>query len=104
MPDYWKTGSGELASACFIDGQKAHDTYGVALRSYAGPCPNCKFPISVILAFNPTNSYFNIAPCPVCGKFILYCDFDGNLVKEFTVLTSQKTTPLDIDTEIPSYY
>jgi len=103
MVDYWKTGSGELPSACFIDGQKAHDVYGVPLRTFNGPCPECKFPISMTLAFNPTDSYFYLCFCPVCGKVIRYCDFDGNLA-DFAVMHSQKTTSLDVDEDIPSQY
>ncbi len=103
MVDYWKTGSGELPNAIFIDGQKAHDNYGVAVRSYAGPCPNCKVPIDVILSFNPTDSGYYICFCPSCLKIIRYCDFDGNL-SDFAIMTSQKTTPLDIDQDIPLQY
>jgi len=107
MVDYVKTGAAgsvnELPSACFIDGDKANQVYGVPLRKFNGPCPNCKFPISMTLAFNPTDQYFYICFCPVCGKVIRYCDFDGNLA-DYAVMTSQKTTPLDVDEDIPSQY
>ena len=96
------TGSdGSGGAICYVDGKTAHETYGVAIRT-ATMCPNCKFPLSVTLSFNPTTSYYAIAPCPVCGKFIEYCDINGDLVKKFTFISSTKNTPVDNDIDFPN--
>ncbi len=100
---YQTTGSGESPAICFVEGNTAHNTYGVAIR-YAQGCPVYKFPINQILAFNPTDAHYALAPCPVCGRFITYCDIDGNLVNKFTIITSQKNTPLDNDEDFPSHW
>lgn len=100
---YRTTGSGESPAICFVDGQTANRTYGVSMRS-AGMCPNCRFPINQVLAFNPTDSHYYLAPCPVCGKFIIYCDIDGNTVNTFTIVSSQKNTPVDNDVDFPNYW
>jgi len=95
------TGSGEKPTILFIDGETAYRTYGAEKR-VAIQCPQCNGAISQLLSFNPTDSYYYIAPCPICGKFTRYADTNGNLVDVFTVVRSGKRTPLDIDTDVPN--
>ena len=91
---YFKTGSGELPCICFVDGQTAHESYGVDIKS-GGPCPKCGFPVETVLYFNPTDGgfYFN---CPVCGVWVRWLSSDGTL-SDFKVVTSTKNTDLDED-------
>ncbi len=92
----FKTGSGESAPILFINGQDAYDLYG-AIKRFVQGCPNCKGPTNQMLSFNSFDSYYYLAPCPICGKFIKYCDIDGNLVSKFEIVTSGKRTPIDQD-------
>lgn len=98
----FKTGSGEKPAICFVNGQDAYALYG-AVQRYAQGCPNCHGPTNQILSFNPTDSYYYLAPCPICGVFMKYCDYNGDLVKTFSVVKSTKTTPLD-DEDFPNYW
>lgn len=93
---YSTTGSTELPPICFVDGEEAKIVYGVETRA-GGPCPECKGPVHQTLSFNPTDSsyYFN---CPLCNKWIRWCDINGNL-SDFKVVTSRKRTKLDVDLE-----
>lgn len=95
------TGSGEASPILYVEGSSAKDTFGVEKR-YSQGCPNCKGPVVELLSFNPTDSYYYLTGCPVCGKTIRYCDINGNLVKTFTIVTSRKSTPLDIDDDFPT--
>ena len=90
------TGSDELEPICFVEGVQASQTYSGASIRKGGPCPICRAPVDNILAFNPTSGNYFFS-CPVCGVWVRWCSFDGTLVNEFTVVSSQKTTPLDQD-------
>lgn len=96
------TGSGELPAACFVDGKTALTDYGAPIKT-CGNCPHCRGSISQILAFNPTDSYYYLAPCPICGKFIRYFDNAGNLA-DFAIMKSTKATPLDQDLNVEDRY
>lgn len=98
----FKTGSGESAPILFINGQDAYDLYGATKRFSQG-CPVCRGPVNQMLSFNPKDSYYYLAPCPICGRFIKYCDNDGNLVAKFEIVTSRKTTPVDNDEDFPCH-
>ena len=93
---YFATGSGEKAGICFVDGDTAAQVYGVS-KFYAINCPSCHGPINALLSFNPTNSNFYLAPCPLCGRFLLYCGLNGDPVQTFSEVRSNKRTPLDQD-------
>ena len=99
MSQPYFTGSDELEPICFVDGVTANQQYGVQIRR-GGPCPECRAPVDTVLAFNPSsgNYFFH---CPVCGVWVRYCDFNGNLMNELKVVTSQKTTSLDIEEDFP---
>ena len=96
------TGSGQLAPILFISGDVAFQQYG-ATKKYANQCPNCKSPINQLLAWNSFNSYYYLAPCPVCGRFIEYMDNTGHLAS-LSIITSNKTTPLDVDEDVWDRY
>ncbi len=96
------TGSGGIPAAIFIDGNTAFTDYG-AERRYANGCPNCHGPVVSLLAFNPTDSYWYLAPCPICLKFIRYYDNLGNLA-DFAVMKSNKITPIDQDLNVEDRY
>ena len=93
---YQTTGSGEKPAICFVDGNSAARVYGVA-KYYAIDCPACHGPINTLLSFNPTDSYYYVAPCPLCGTFLKYCGINGDPVLNFTEVRSTKRTPLDQD-------
>ena len=93
---YFATGSGEKPAICFVDGNTATEQYGVS-KFYAPQCPTCHAPLNILLSFNPTDSYYYLAPCPSCLKFIRYCNINGDLVLSFTEVTSKKRTSLDQD-------
>ena len=96
---YHTTGSDELPSICFVDAVTAKQSYdGVIIRK-GGPCPICRVPVDVTLHFNPTDSYYYFN-CPSCNVWVRWCDFFGNIV-DLKVVTSQKTTPLDIEEDFP---
>jgi hypothetical protein len=97
------TGSGELPAILFVDGIQASKTYGVPIRKSDGGCPHCHGPVDTVLAFNPTDSYWYLAPCPICMNFIRYYDNSGNLA-DFAIVKTTKTTPLDVDEDIPGQY
>ena len=96
------TGSDNIEPICFVDGITASQQYGVAIRK-GGPCPECRAPVDNILAFNPTSGNYFFS-CPVCGVWVRWCSFDGTLVNEFTVVTSQKTTPVDQEDDVPWHW
>jgi hypothetical protein len=99
----FKTGSGESPAICFINGDDAYELYGAVKRSVQ-QCPHCHGPVSQLLSFNVSDSYYYLAPCPICGVFLKYCDVDGNLVNKFTVVKSSKTTPLDSEEDFPNHW
>lgn len=97
------TGSDELPAACFVNGKTANADYGVAIRKSDGGCPNCHGPVDAVLAWNPSDGYFYLAPCPICLKFIRYYDNNGNLA-DFKVMTSAKTTEIDQNLDVMDRY
>jgi hypothetical protein len=99
---YYTTGSGEFPALLFIDGNTAYTDYGIE-RQYADNCPNCRNAIHQLLAFNPFSSYLAIAPCPVCGQFILYLDNNGNLCN-FDRIAPSKTTQWDSEMNVEDRY
>jgi len=98
---YHKTGSDELPAICLVDGQQAHNQYGVPIY-HGGPCPGCNAPVDVILHFNPTDSYYYFV-CPVCLGVYRYLDPDGNL-DDLKEVVSRKNTPLDEEEDVPWHW
>ncbi len=93
------TGSDSRTPICLVDGNTANVVYGVERKS-GGPCPNCKFPVDLTLAWNPTDSYWYFGPCPVCLKVYRWLDPHGNL-SDLKQVTSTKSTPLDESSDFP---
>ncbi len=103
---YQTTGSdswNNTPAICFVDGITASQQYGVELRKSDG-CPNCHGPVDTLLSFNPSSGYYYLAPCPICGQFVLYCDVNGNLVSKFEVVKSSKVTEIDQNFEVEDRY
>ena len=95
------TGSGELPAILFVEAQRAYEDFGAVIRT-GGPCPICKVPVDTKLYFNPTDSYYYFN-CPACNVWLRWCDVDGNMA-DLKVVTSQKTTPLDEDEDVPWHW
>ena len=91
---YWLTGSGPdvIIPIVYVEGKKAHDDYGVAIYN-AGQCPNCHFPQSITLSFNPGDSHYYYY-CMSCQKWFRFLNPDGSL-SDFQMVTTAKNTPVD---------
>jgi hypothetical protein len=75
---YHTTGSGEDPRLCLEDGISSTLRYGVATKTYGGPCINCQYPIQVVLDFNSmTGDWF--CRCPACNVVWHHLSTDGNL-------------------------
>jgi len=98
VPGAFLTGSDSKTPICLVDGNIAYQNYGVERKS-GGPCPGCKFPVSLTLAFNPTDSYWYFGPCPVCLKTYRWMDPNGN-IDDLKEVKSTKRTSLDEDEDV----